>query len=207
MTWGSATPAPIRTGRAHRRPASRHPGDGATGGSRSPFHRRARAKPLHAQPLRIDDRALRLAGGIARRRVDGGAEKDPLIERSRPTLPAFLKSQGYATGMVGKWHLGLGYRANRRHPGRWLERRRPAPADARRPARPRVRLFPRVLAVPRNLGSGRSNRQRVRPASRPRLDPRPHRRGRNRQRLGTGRLLPTRPDRPKTLRRGGRLRR
>ena len=38
-----------------------------------------------------------------------GVQCDPLIEKSRPTLASFLRNNGYRTGMVGKWHLGLGY--------------------------------------------------------------------------------------------------
>lgn len=31
-----------------------------------------------------------------------------IIEPGRPTLPALMKQAGYATGAIGKWHLGLG---------------------------------------------------------------------------------------------------
>jgi arylsulfatase A-like enzyme len=31
-----------------------------------------------------------------------------IIEPGRPTLPSILKQGGYTTGVVGKWHLGLG---------------------------------------------------------------------------------------------------
>ncbi|TWT47076.1 Arylsulfatase [Thalassoglobus neptunius] len=33
----------------------------------------------------------------------------PLISPDRTTVADFLKSQGYTTGAVGKWHLGLGF--------------------------------------------------------------------------------------------------
>jgi arylsulfatase A len=35
-------------------------------------------------------------------------ESPCLIETSRPTIASELRKQGYATGIVGKWHLGLG---------------------------------------------------------------------------------------------------
>ena len=34
---------------------------------------------------------------------------EPLIEPGRPTVGSFLKQHGYHTGIVGKWHLGLGF--------------------------------------------------------------------------------------------------
>ena len=33
----------------------------------------------------------------------------PLISNDRVTLASFLKSNGYRTAMVGKWHLGIGW--------------------------------------------------------------------------------------------------
>lgn len=39
-----------------------------------------------------------------------GAQGDPLIQRDRPTLASALRSAGYRTYMVGKWHVGLRYR-------------------------------------------------------------------------------------------------
>jgi len=31
-----------------------------------------------------------------------------IISKDQPTLPKMFKTQGYNTGIVGKWHLGLG---------------------------------------------------------------------------------------------------
>ena len=38
-----------------------------------------------------------------------GVQGDPLVEKDRPTLGTLFQSQGYATALVGKWHLGLRY--------------------------------------------------------------------------------------------------
>lgn len=37
---------------------------------------------------------------------------EPLIEAGRATIGSFLRDNGYETGIVGKWHLGLGYARN-----------------------------------------------------------------------------------------------
>ena len=39
-----------------------------------------------------------------------GSQGDPLIEPDRPTLANLFVESGYATGLVGKWHVGLRYR-------------------------------------------------------------------------------------------------
>lgn len=36
----------------------------------------------------------------------------PLIEEDRITIADYLKEKGYKTGIVGKWHLGLGFQKN-----------------------------------------------------------------------------------------------
>lgn len=52
-----------------------------------------------------------LTGEYAWRRPGTGVlpgDAKLIIEPGRPTLPAMLRSRGYRTGVVGKWHLGLG---------------------------------------------------------------------------------------------------
>ena len=34
---------------------------------------------------------------------------EPLIEKDRPTVASHLAKNGYRTGVIGKWHLGLGF--------------------------------------------------------------------------------------------------
>jgi arylsulfatase A len=45
-----------------------------------------------------------------------GSQGDPLIEADRPTIATMLHEAGYATGMVGKWHVGLRYRQSNGKP-------------------------------------------------------------------------------------------
>jgi len=61
-----------------------------------------------------------------------GGYTPPLIERNRVTVASLLKTEGYATGFFGKWHLGLGWTrmngvtptwrdAERLYPGSWQD--------------------------------------------------------------------------------------
>ena len=46
-------------------------------------------------------------GRLKRGVLDGYGK--PLIEQGRETIGSFLRASGYHTGIVGKWHLGLGF--------------------------------------------------------------------------------------------------
>jgi arylsulfatase A-like enzyme len=53
--------------------------------------------------LLTGDYAFRKPGTGIARGIDG-----LLIDTGRTTLPSMLKAAGYSTGVIGKWHLGLG---------------------------------------------------------------------------------------------------
>jgi arylsulfatase A-like enzyme len=54
----------------------------------------------------------------------------PLIETDRPTVASFLKSQGYHTAVVGKWHLGLGFQKDEQGNWDWQQPLSYSPIDA-----------------------------------------------------------------------------
>ncbi len=57
-----------------------------------------------------------------------GAEKECLITDGRMTLASFLRDNGYATAMVGKWHLGMDFPGDRRNRD-WSQPVRDMPLD------------------------------------------------------------------------------
>lgn len=58
-----------------------------------------------------------------------GAEKKGLISDDRETLASFLRQSGYATCMVGKWHLGMDFPGKNSQDRDWTQPVRDMPLD------------------------------------------------------------------------------
>ncbi len=50
-------------------------------------------------------------------RTEFNWRRQPIIEKGQETIASFLKSVGYHTAMVGKWHLGFNEKLNEKYTG------------------------------------------------------------------------------------------
>jgi len=74
----------------------------------------------------------------------------PLIEPDRPTMASILRTAGYRTACIGKWHLGLGYATRE---GRSVDFTRPLPwPDAERAEEESIDFSAPVTGGPLALG-------------------------------------------------------
>ena len=66
----------------------------------------------------------------------------PLIEKDRPTVASHLRQAGYHTAVIGKWHLGLGFRKDAKGQWDWSQPLDHSPVDLG---------FDRSLIIPASL--------------------------------------------------------
>ncbi len=77
----------------------------------------------------IPSRYALMTGRFAVRKSSGLAQ-GPLIDQDRMTVASLLRDHGYATAMVGKWHLGFDpYLQNKKKPADYSQPLRGGPVD------------------------------------------------------------------------------